>query len=442
MPRVLGWLVSTIFWTGFFLLGSYVLRRIPRIDDLEPLLFGGTMAFWLFGLIYPRIRAGQSWHHSKFRLLIISAMFVILLAGAYSYSLITRSVKLYNILTEEQPLFKGERLRKSDLSYGYRHLPNVHALDLKMPGDTVHVYTDGDGFRVAASDTARLNRPGGIDVLFLGCSFTYGEMCEADSIFVNRTASSANLHCINVGVSGWGLSQMRLAASELIPKYKPKHVVFQYSYWLPQRGISRYKSSMGLPLPNPHFIKGDQRFSMRLPGYASELFDCDRNIIQPAYAEAPVRFFFEQGLGIFLREDKNRLRNRFDMWKQGDALVSQDEKTTTLLCRQVYQEMMSLAVAHKAVPHLLYLAEWSGKPMPMDSVFLSGFPDSIVMNAVNDHEKFLRENTGLSRKWAFVHWRMQDGDSIKVDGHPNVLSHRLITRSILDGLGYRHIEVR
>jgi hypothetical protein len=48
----------------------------------------------------------------------------------------------------------------------------------------------------------------------------------------------------------------------------------------------------------------------------------------------------------------------------------------------------------------------------------------------------------LSRKWAFVHWRKENGDTIRVDGHPNPLSHRLITRSILDGLGDLKAEVR
>ncbi len=130
------------------------------------------------------------------------------------------------------------------------------------------------------------------------------------------------------------------------------------------------------------------------------------------------------------------------MWNRGDQLIEPDHEKMTALCRQVYRNMMSLARKNGSTPHLLYLSEWSGSTLPMDSIFLAGFDDSIVMNAKRYHEQFLHDNPGLSRKWAFVHWRKENGDTIRVDGHPNPLSHRLITRSILDGLGDLKAEVR
>ena len=397
----------------------------------------------MFGVIYPVKRVRLLLQQRRGRLLLGLGFLAFFLAGAYAFHLISRSYRLYTILTDEQPSFTGERLRQSDLKYGYRHLPNALSMDLKMPGDTVFVYTDRDGFRVRGVDTARVNKPGEIDVLFLGCSFTYGEMCNADSIFSDRTGMSANLRTINAGVSGWGLSQMWLAAQELIPRYKPKHVVIQYSYWLPQRGISRYKTSMELSLPNPHFVfREDGGFRLRLPGYASELFDGDRNIIQPAYAGAPIRFLFEKGFGIFSREDQRRWKDRLSKEGRSGELITPHPDTMIDLCRQVYSDMFSLARNHGSVPHILYLAEWSGKPMPMDSVFLSGFDDRTLIHAVKYHEQYLREHPEMSRKWAFVHWRLQQGDTLRVDGHPNALSHRLITRSILDGLGLQPVPVR
>jgi hypothetical protein len=443
MKKFWGWIISAAIWMGLFLLAAFVSKLLPGGSELVPVWFGACWALWVFGLVYPNLRVRNLLKSIGGRIFIIFGLMFVGFFGAYAYYLVTRSMRLYDVLTDDRPLFKGERLRKSDLNYGYRHLPNVEAIDLKMPGDTIYVYTDRDGFRVAADDTARSNDSGQIDVLFLGCSFTYGEMCEADSIFVDRTARSANLRCINAGVSGWGLSQMSLAAAELIPRYKPKHVVFQYSYWLPQRGISRYKSSMDFPLPNPHFVSDNNAsFKLRLPGYASELFDGDRNIIQAEYAGAPLRFIVEEGLGIFLREDWYRMRDRIAMWKRDGQMVPQHEQSMTALCLQVYNDMMTLARNNGAIPHLLYLSEWSRPPLPMDSAFLSRYNDATVMNAKRYHDQYLNEHPELSRKWAFVHWRQENGDTIRVDGHPNAISHRLITRSILDGLGYLKAEIR
>ena len=443
MRKAWGILISATFWGGLYFLLAFLFKRLPGGSDATPFLFGFSATGWILGLIYPNTRFRALARQGSGRLLIGFGFLIVFGTTAYLFHLVSRSMRLYEVLTEEQPLFKGDRLRRSDTAFGYRHLPNVHAIDLKMPGDTIHVYTDRDGFRVRAQDTARVNLPGQVDILFIGCSFTYGEMCEADSIFADRTASSANLRSINAGVSGWGLSQMWLAAQQLIPFYKPKHVVFQYSYWLPQRGMSRYKASMGFPLPNPHFVvREDRRFALNLPGYASVLFDGDRNITRAQYAGSPIPFMLEKGMGIFLREDLNRLRDSYAFWRKEGKEISQKEEEVEALCQQIYQEMITLARQNGSVPHILYLTEWSRKPMSMDSLFLSRQEKGLVIDAFRYHEQYLREHPGLSRKWAFVHSRLQDGDTIRVDGHPNALSHRIITRAILDGLGYSDVGVR
>lgn len=434
MKRVKGLFLATLFWVSLYFLLIFLTHRIPGSPRIDATLAGIVTTLWALGLVYPLPGFKKRFHSPSGRRKLLLILVASATVTGYLFHLLDRSWRLYRHLGDEHALFIG-KLRTSDIDYGYRHTPNARSFDFTLPRDTIAVFTDADGFRIPVSDTARINKPGNVDILFIGCSFTYGEVCQADSIFSDLVARDRGLSYINAGVSGWGLSQMYVAAQTLIPKYKPRIVVFQYSYWLPKRGASPFKYSMGMPLPNPYFATGDSgRFHLKKPNYQSALFDIDKDVFLSAYRNRPLTYIFTSAIPLFFTEDVHRMTSWLRMISSASQPVSTDDPTMEGLSDQVFHEFNELSRRHGATPYILYLKEWSGGNVLRDRSVLARFDSSQVIDAVRYHEDYLKRNPSMSRKWSFVHRDIRGGDTIRIDGHPNNLSHRLIARSILDKL--------
>jgi hypothetical protein len=57
-----------------------------------------------------------------------------------------------------------------------------------------------------------------------------------------------------------------------------------------------------------------------------------------------------------------------------------------------------------------------------------------VASAPATHRGYLDSHPGSALHRDFIHWRLVDGDSVRIDIHPNPLSHRLIAAAVIDAL--------
>ncbi|MCL5036180.1 MAG: hypothetical protein M1269_03580 [Chloroflexi bacterium] len=91
----------------------------------------------------------------------------------------------------------------------------------------------------------KANRAGssGPLVLALGDSFTVGVGCKLSETYPYKVAERLNGGFINAGACGAGLSQMLIFGRRLIPKYRPRYVLAQYSPWLTTRAGELFSPS-------------------------------------------------------------------------------------------------------------------------------------------------------------------------------------------------------
>jgi len=421
-----------VIWGGLYV-GLHVLAvnvlDFPRLDGV---FFGACFTLCIFSFLY-----GRAWMKSllvsrKGLLWVLMCSLITAVIAGYAHFITSRTISIYDNLTADSSPLIGQ-LHHSDPVYGYRPLAHGRARISMFPGDTLDFFKDADGFRIPSWDTLKQNRPGEVDVMFFGCSFTEGAGCKADSTFPHLVSRTMGLKYINAGVSSWGLSQMYLLAKETLPKYKPRLVVFQYSSWMPERALAVFKWGTEVPMPKPFFEKKDPSgpFTIRTPPYASQIFDLDRHSIRAQYKGRFMAFLLDVGIPFFTREDFLRMRMRWAMLTGELRPVSNDTRNQIELSRQIYAELLDLARANGTTPMILLLPSLTSYSRETDSTVLSNFDRNIVANALDEHEQYMKLHPGTSLGRDFVHWRIINGDSVRVDIHPNNLSHRIIAQSVI-----------
>ncbi|MBM3441830.1 MAG: hypothetical protein FJX89_03915 [Bacteroidetes bacterium] len=125
-----------------------------------------------------------------------------LVAGAtYSHHLLRCAMLPYAQISHPSPLYKG-RLCQVDPIYGYTLLPFAQTYHMAPPAEPVPGFTDRHGFRVLQEHVQLSFDTGKLDILFLGCSFTYGSLCQPDSIFAQLSSKVLGFRYLNAGVGG------------------------------------------------------------------------------------------------------------------------------------------------------------------------------------------------------------------------------------------------
>lgn len=434
MKRTIDSALALACWGAAYLVLHGLSARLLDLPRLDALFFGLCCTGFIFSLLYADAGMKAALRRKG------GVPAALLLAGlstaavGYAHYLTSRSLALYRHFTEEHPKLIG-RLHRSDPVYGYRPLQAGRARVVMFPGDTLPYFRDADGFRVPVPDTGRENRPGEVDIMFFGCSFTEGAACPADSVYPHLVARTLGLRYINAGVSSWGLSQMYLMAKETLPRYRPRYAVFQYSPWLPERGLAPFKYGSEVPMPKPFFETGEAgRFDLRTPTYVSHIFDLDRESIRSNYQGRFPRFLFDLGIPFLMREDRLRLGMRWAILTGRLHPADNDLRHQTRLAIQVYTELVELASAQGSTPVILHLPSFVSNSRSMDSAVLRPFDRHLVASAPATHRAYLDSHPGSALHRDFIHWRLVDGDSVRIDIHPNPLSHRLIAAAVIDAL--------
>jgi hypothetical protein len=179
------------------------------------------------------------------------------------------SKKLYEFL--KNPVMLSERLFQTNPQLGYSPIPNNtgnHHYDNGQISVNIPAVTDAEGHRtytqkyIISNDTT---------LLFLGCSFSWGDYSLAEETFAYLTAKKMHSSYVNAGVSGYGLAQMLLLAKELIAQKKPAYVVAQYSPWLADRATAGFTPTFFGTRFSPYFAKAEGKDTLALPAYLSYL---------------------------------------------------------------------------------------------------------------------------------------------------------------------------
>ncbi|MBP6687662.1 MAG: SGNH/GDSL hydrolase family protein [Lacibacter sp.] len=321
--------------------------------------------------------------------------------------------------------WKGKMYERDSL-LGYKMRPdNLSSLVYNLK-QAIDVKTDQHGFRIAHEGEQLSNADNPIELLFLGCSFTFGSACKAEDTFPYLVAQKSGMNYANAGVGGYGLAQMLIQARQFIPKFKPKYVIVQRSPWLIGRSVTEFAPSRGgYLLPTPFFVEEKKQFRVESPVYQStinKLFpEDDRN----AYKGKLLRYYFMKGLAYFGEQQleiiKTRVNNILGYKKRPTDNVQEAELFA-------YAEIMKLAKKHNAKIILVHLN--NGPITYRKNLSITGYLYSIA-NADSALQQITGSTSEQTYTKAFGHWAIKGKDSVFVDGHPNPLAHQLIATSIL-----------
>ncbi|HAA11306.1 MAG TPA: hypothetical protein DCE41_06220 [Cytophagales bacterium] len=267
-------------------------------------------------------------------------------------------------------------------------------------------------------------------VLFLGCSFTYGDAVAAENTFSYLVADSLGYRYQNAGVCGWGLAQIYLRGKELIQQYQPDYVVLQYSPWLVERGVSNYAPSYSALIPSPYIYNVESGVQVAPPPFRALGYSLPVNDYKQT-AEGfgdYLSFAYRVGWRLVLYEwvQKYRTSLRRKMGKLPPLNRNQNPATEQAVYQALVQEVKNVG----GTPILLALSNESVSEASQQ--FAKQV--NVAKVADGDHALWssLSDSTKASYSDTYHHWRMLEGTRTRVDQHPNEHAHALIANTIIE----------
>lgn len=356
------------------------------------------------------------------------------ITASYLIAVIACGVVIYQHIVLPDARYEST-LYASDDSLGFKPIPNSSGILALYEGDTVPIRFDGNGFRIPYARELSENVSDSVDILFLGCSFTFGYGCLAEDTYPYLISESLGMSYINASVSAYGLSQMYLLAKRLIPLYKPRFVVFQRSSWLPYRGLSPFnRVDQGL-LTVPYFSDSGESPVLQYPIERSLVFDLVDAKENGEFNHGFLRFLFGFAFSHIVKEHYLYLSTMARLLANPELRPAKDVAKVE---QAVYQRMTDIAIANSVFPIVLNVGfRWNDAP----ELLLQGeglWPltinaDSLLVEqlGIGLNQNPSPEEYDLIYDKAYSHWRVNGKDSTLIDTHPNEAAHRLISKLIL-----------
>jgi hypothetical protein len=359
-------------------------------------------------------------------LLFLAAVGVV---GGYALLLGQRSWAAWSFLKSDHLGFRG-RVHQADAELGFAAVPGADGFHVFPIGPPIPMRYDEEGFRVPAGTPPGQPRRRPL-VMALGCSFTYGDGCRAEDVYVHRVAQELGGTALNAGKCAYGLSQMLLLARKLIPAYQPDYLLVQFSTWLPGRGTSGFARATFGRVPVPFLLlHEDGRASVHPPVFRTRVFDLPfHEFDNPRRGPGEfARFFFTAAAPLFVHDDlamagyaARRALGRLPEEDQERAQRAREELSRAVyaeigrLAREHGSQMVIVRLSHPLEEHWQRLKELS--------------PGAIVVNAQAALDAQVPSKSREDYYKRFGHWR---GDPPRfVDNHPNPAAHRLIAEEIV-----------
>ena len=396
------------------------------VIDLVKLSIVGA---WLMSMLTLAFRRTRLFNHA---IVFYTSYSFIILTVIYAFFFMARVDELYKAI--KSPL-RGwsEGVHQKDEVLGFKPMPNSTGFQLFSVGDNIPVRYDSNSFRVPIDyKNASTEKP---LILFLGCSYTYGDACYAKESFPYLVSRELEMNYINAGVCSYGLTQMLIVANELIPKYKPNYVVVQYSPWLSDRAANPYALTYHARLPVPYITIEEDALVINPPGFLTRIYEVPLDKYKRSEANSLDRlgFYFEVGIPLLLLDDVNVA---FFKASRVIGLAGQpNEGNKEKLEKLVYSRFHELC---RIVNAKLIVLNIGAGDMDYTKESKHLFDDDIgVYIAQGDSVLWaaLTEKNESEYSLKYEHWRNNGQGNVLVDDHPNAAAHELIAKSILLSIG-------
>ena len=280
-------------------------------------------------------------------------------------------------------------------------------------------------------------------MMFLGCSFTWGDYVLAEQNYPSLTAQSLNYESLNCGVDAYGLAQMLILAERNIPKYRPKVLSVQYSPWLADRARFMFFPSAHGVMPFPFVTKNEKgNFYIHEPFFRSALYNPDYRIYKtsPASFSDKISFIFNVGIPV---EIVDKWQQQIAQWKMILGLLPTSENDNQKIEKYVYERLYQLCKQYNVKMIVLnvggfgYSDEQRMTNHYDRKKFKETIKDEFAKNITFiDADSVLRANIRPNENYSkYVHWgKISEIDSSIYDNHPNVMAHKMMAETFVKQL--------
>lgn len=426
-----------------WLLGHAMFSRI-HIEIVWVQVLCDAIGMLIALLFFLSITYKKYWDGNTFKKVIPSVSFIIGLLLTFfivkeAYRSLRAIDKLYTHYKNNTGVL-GDVFMADD-TLGHRGVPNgdgktVYALSnskIEVP-----IKLDANGYRVPVS-SQKAERDS--LMMFLGCSFTWGDYVLAEQNYASLVADSLHYTPLNCGVDAYGLAQMLILAERNIVKYHPKVLSVQYSPWLADRARFMFYPTIYGEMPYPFFTGNDkQELALHLPYFRSSLYNPANRLFKtsPVSFSDKISFFFKVGVPMLV-----------DTWKKQSFLlgmrlgiVPSSEPDNKKIEQYVYQRIYQLC-------------KENGVQLVVINIGGFGYTDEERMTNHYDRKRFNTSLPSLAKEVPFidadsvlragikkdenyskyVHWgKNSPTDSTIYDNHPNPMAHKIIAETLVKGL--------
>jgi hypothetical protein len=313
---------------------------------------------------------------------------------------------------------EGDWMMAEDPEIGYvaaKNASSLRRLLAVLPGgahgfaDPYHVYTDARGARVNERGE---QTPSRVDLLTVGCSFSWGHGLENESTFTEQLKRRLGVSGANLALASYsGLHALQMLKRNL--DLKPKVIVYGYMDQHLKRNL-RPCAPSNAPFCLPQaYVSFDEQ---------------DKPYIHPPHTEYDSEALNREYYADVLTSDA-RLSSRDVLWEirrdffrlthRRELATFDDPPHQVLAMDFVLQGMLEAARSVSAKLVVVYIPIFPGEPPPRA---LLGALKGIDLNLVDLHPRF--------RKWSPDSKHPTLSLSL-ADGHPNATAHELIAEELL-----------
>lgn len=348
----------------------------------------------------------------------------------YGLSVVVRGFVIYDGLHQPmEPRQTGRYLGQAYTSepvLGLTLAPSADGAWLIARGNPVPFHHDDDGLRAPLGVRHAFQGQKHPRLLFLGDSFTYGQLVAAEDSFAYKTALKLGGESINAGAPGYGLAQMVLRARTLIPRYRPDYVVVQYSPWLVTRAQSEFSTDSSGLVMAPYFFDRGEGIGIALPTFTASpdvLARMAKYKTSPPSLSGRLAFLGEIAFPFFLHRDAGLVVFRARQWlhfqpgpsSRGDAIIRAAYTEIDASARENGARMIVLVLARAEQP------EVPSELFPPDTAGVHGWVALVQRLAVKTPDEYGRH---------YFLWR---GEPLQlVDLHPSEEAHEVIAEAVAD----------
>lgn len=392
---------------------------------LRMFVYSLLSALFIYGITYKRLWTLNALKTPLRQVGFYTLMLLVIGGTMLFIRLNGESRAMYHYVMSDTPS-RGWRnkVHEVDDTLGYKPVPGVSGFHTFQIGPDIPMRFDSRGFRVPVQEDTLTTPARPVDIMYFGCSCSYGDACPAEETFAYLVSRQTHLNYANAGVCGYGLSQMYLLVKKMVPRYKPKYVVLQYSPWLIERGTKTYAPSyLGL-VTNPYFAYNNNRLEMKKPVFRSYVMSVDRETLVKEYRGHYLKWYFGFGLKFAWEQAFADFKSNMHLRFHPEDRPATDRATVE---RLAYEDMIKTITDNGARAIIWKYGDPGNNKFPR-------FAGAAYANADSALDAYMASPAApLHTPDLYKHFRKtgKGNDSMMVDAHPNLLAHTIIAETII-----------